>query len=59
MGLNLRTLGVQGENLPTKKSLTVSPSDFLIGGMLIDAERLYNRTYTVRSPEEFAEIFGL
>jgi hypothetical protein len=57
-GLNLRTLGIIGENLPTKSSLSTSPSDFLIGGMIIEAERSYNKAYLVRNMEEFREIFG-
>ena len=58
MSVNLRTLGVSGKNLPAKKTLSVVASDFLIGGMLIECERQYDRTYQVRNPEEFAAIFG-
>jgi len=58
-GLNLRRQGVYGKNLPAKKNLTVTPADFGIGGMLIECERRYNRTYPVSSIEEFQEIFGL
>ncbi len=57
-GLNLRTLGVRGENLPTKKTLSVIASDFSIGGMLIECERRYNKAFLVSTPEEFLEIFG-
>ncbi len=56
--LNLRKLGVFGSNLPTKKALTVQPSDFLIGGLLIESERKYNRTFEIKSPEEYQKIFG-
>jgi hypothetical protein len=58
MSLNLRTLGVRGLNLPAKKTLAVIPSDFNIGGMLINAERRFNKAYKVSSMEEFATIFG-
>lgn len=57
-GLNLRTLGVRGTNLPAKKTLTVVPSDFLIGGMLIECERRYDKAFSVSNIAEFAEIFG-
>ena len=57
-GLNLRTQGVHGKNLPAKKTLTVEPADFGIGGMLIECERQFNRTYKVSSIEEFQTIFG-
>ena len=57
-GLNLRTQGVHGKNLPAKKTLTVTPADFGIGGMLIECERQFNRTYKVSSIEEFQTIFG-
>lgn len=59
MGLNLRTLGVRGKNLPAKKTISVEASDFLIGGLLINAERKFNRSYAVTTPEQFTEIFGL
>lgn len=59
MALNLRTLGVRGDNLPAKKTLSVVASDFLIGGMLIECERRYNKTFRVSNAEEFAEIFGV
>lgn len=57
-GTNLRKLGVNGANLPTKKSLTVRPSDFAIGGLLIEAERKFLKAFTLNSPEEYSEIFG-
>lgn len=53
-----RQLGVFGANLPTKKSKTVQPSDFLIGGILGRFERTYNKTFLVKNPAEFQEIFG-
>lgn len=57
-GLNLRQQGVHGKNLPAKKTLTVTPADFGIGGILIECERQFNRTYPVSSIEEFQSIFG-
>lgn len=57
--VNLRTLGVRGENIPAKKTLSVVASDFLIGGMLIECERRYDRTYQVSNIEEYTEIFGV
>lgn len=54
----LRTFGVNGENLPVKRTLAVTASDFLIGGMIANFERKYNRAFQVSSPEEFTEIFG-
>ena len=41
MTTNKRRLGVYGENLPTKKTLTVEPSDFSIGGFIGQFERKY------------------
>ena len=55
---NLRTFGVNPANLPVKRTITVQASDFLIGGMILNAERRYNRAFEVSSPEEYAEIFG-
>lgn len=54
----LRTFGVRGKNLPVKRTQAVVASDFLIGGMLIEAERNYAVPFKVTSPEEFSEIFG-
>lgn len=58
MPTNLRRLGVYGQNLPTKRTLTVVPSDFLIGGLIGRFERSYNKAFLVRSIDEFREIFG-
>jgi len=55
---NLRTFGLNGKNLPTKRTLAVVASDFLIGGIIANFERKYNKAFKVTSPEEFAEIFG-
>lgn len=56
--MNLRTLGVRGKNLPTKKTLAVISSDFGIAGLLGFFERSYNEPFEISSPEEFTEIFG-
>jgi hypothetical protein len=56
---NLRTLGIHGKNLPAKKTLTVTPSDFSIGGVILDAERRYLKAFKVSSYEEYTSIFGL
>ena len=58
MPVNLRTLGVHGKNLPAKRNLSVVPADFSIGGMLVEAERAFNRTYKVSTMEEYRDIFG-
>jgi len=55
---NLRTFGVNGANLPVKRTNAVVASDFQIGGIIGNFERKYNRAFQVSSPEEFAEIFG-
>jgi phage tail sheath protein FI len=59
MGSNIRTLGVRGKNLPAKKTISVEASDFLIGGMLLNTERKFAKSFPVTTPEQFAEIFGL
>lgn len=56
--MSLRTLGVRGKNLPTKRTLAVVSSDFSIAGMLGFFERSYDKHFEVKSPEEFNEIFG-
>jgi hypothetical protein len=58
MALNLRTLGVRGENLPAKRTLSVIASDFSIGGLLIDTERKFNIAFKINNIEEFNQIFG-
>jgi len=58
MPTNLRRLGVFGENLPTKKSKTVEPSDFQIGGFIGRFERKYKSAFLCRNIEEFQAIFG-
>jgi len=58
MATNLRRLGVYGENLPVRKTLTVRPSDFLIGGIIGKFERKYNKAFLVTNEDEFKSIFG-
>lgn len=54
----MRRLGVYGENLPTKKSRSVRPSNFLIGGLMAQFERKYNKVFEVSNPAQLQEIFG-
>lgn len=58
MATNLRRLGVYGDNLPTKRQRAIVPADFLIGGIIGQFERKYNRTFKVTTPSEMQEIFG-
>ena len=55
----MRTLGVFGANLPTKKTLSVQPADFAIGGLVGKFERKFDKAYSVKSPQEVQDIFGL
>lgn len=55
----MRQLGVQGENLPSKKSLVVEASDFLIGGIIGKFERSYKTAFGVQNMKQFQEIFGI
>lgn len=54
----MRRLGVYGDNLPTKKSKTVEPADFSVGGIHGLFERKYDTTFLCRNIDEFREIFG-
>src|SRR4030042_1819557 len=56
--MNLRTLGVEGRNLPTKKTKNVRAADFAIGGILGRFERKYNKAFVCNNPTEFRDIFG-
>lgn len=58
MPTNLRRLGVYGDNLPVKRTRTVVASDFLVGGIMGQFERKYNKSFLVNTIEEFQEIFG-
>lgn len=55
---NLRLLGVNGDNLPTKKSTNVQPSNFSIAGLIGQFERKYDRSFETNNMDEVREIFG-
>jgi len=54
----MRTLGVFGANLPTKKTLSVQPADFAIAGLVGKFERKFSKAFSVKSPQEVQDIFG-
>ena len=55
----MRRLGVEGENLPTKKSKVVEPADFLIAGLVGIFPRQFKSAFTVRGIDELrARVFG-
>lgn len=54
----MRRLGVYGANLPTRKSKQVDPADFLVGCIVGQFERKYDKAFVVKSPTEKTEIFG-
>jgi hypothetical protein len=54
----LRTLGIHGSNLPTKKAKTVAASDFAIGGILAQFERKFLISFLCHNTDEAKEIFG-
>jgi len=56
---NLRTLGVFGANLPTKKAQNVVASDFSIGGFMLQAERKYDKSFEINNIDEYKDVFGL
>lgn len=58
MANNLRRLGVYGDNLATKRQRNIVPADFLIGGIIGQFERKFNKTFKVNGPDEVREIFG-
>jgi hypothetical protein len=53
-----RKLGVHGENLPTRKSKTIEPSDFSIGAIVGQFERKYDKAFVVNGISDKQEIFG-
>jgi hypothetical protein len=53
-----RQVGVFGANLPTKKSRSVSPADFTIGGMICALERMFKQVFVAQSPNDVAAICG-
>ena len=58
MPTQLRKLGVHGVNVPSKKSLVVTPADFSIGGIIGKFERAFDQAFKVRNIAEQIEIFG-
>lgn len=58
MPVKLRTLGVRGKSLPTKKSKVVQAADFNIGGILGLFERRYKVPMECNNITEFQEKFG-
>ena len=55
----MRRQGIYGESLPTKKSLTVQASDFLVAGLIGKFERKYQQAFLTHNMNEVKEIFGL
>jgi phage tail sheath protein FI len=53
-----RKLGVHGDNLPTRKSKVITPSDFSIGAVVGQFERKYDKAFVVNGITEKQEIFG-
>lgn len=58
MANRLRRQDAYGESLPTKKALTVNPSDFQIGGLIGLFERKFKLVYKTNNYSEAQEIFG-
>ena len=58
MPTSLRLLGVHGKNAPTKKTLSVTPADFAIAGMIGIFERKYAVAMEVKNPSEEIDMFG-
>jgi len=58
MANRLRELGVIGKNAPTKKTKSVTASDFAIAGLTGFFERRYKRAYSVNNITEYRTIFG-
>jgi len=59
MGNRLRTQDVYGTSLPTKKTVSVNPSDMLIGGLIGLFQRRYKVPFQCRNTEEMADIFDV
>lgn len=57
-GTSIRRQGVYAGNAPTKKTLTVQASDFLIGGLIGRFERNYKVAFLTKTEEEAKTIFG-
>jgi len=58
MPTQLRTLGVRGKNVPTKRTKIVQASDFNIGGIIGFFERKYDQAFEVNNIDKQIEIFG-
>lgn len=54
----MRKLGVHGKNNPTKRTKNIVPSNFLIGGLIIQSERKYDKAFEISDMSIFREIFG-
>lgn len=54
----MRRLGVEGQNLETRKNQTVEPADFLIGGMIGQFNRQYKVPFVVTSEDELLARVG-
>jgi hypothetical protein len=54
----MRRLGVYGENLPTKKEKSVTPSDFSIAGLYGSFNRKFYKPFRFRKPQEALEVLG-
>ena len=54
----MRKLGVHGKNNPTKRTKNIVPSNFLIGGFIIQSERKYDKAFEISDMSIFREIFG-
>jgi hypothetical protein len=58
MPTKMRTLGVRGKNLVTKRARSVVPADFAIAGLIGRFERKFDKAFAVGSPQEARDIFG-
>lgn len=58
MSINRRVLGVFGANNPTKRSASVTPADFLIGGLIAQFERKFDKAIEINNARQAEIIFG-
>jgi len=54
-----RLLGVFGANNPTKSAASVTPADFLIGGIIGQFERKFDKAIEINNTRQAEIIFGL
>lgn len=54
----MRTLGVRGQNLPTKKAKIVKGANFAVAGVIGHFERKYKKAFSCANMEELQKIFG-